>query len=255
LNKSGLLFLTTASLFFLAGCDTRLGHIGRAPDMSNIELSNETVPEANSVKVPLPDPKMSPPEERADASSLWENGNDSLFGDQRAAEVGDILTVNINISDRASLSNQTARSRNGNEAINPPTVLGYESRLDEILPGINPEDLPEGNLIDLGSTSSSSGQGSVDRNEDIELKVAAMVIDSLPNGNFVIAGRQEVRVNYELRELRVAGVIRPEDITKSNSIEYDKIAEARISYGGKGQLTDVQQPRYGQQVMDVILPW
>lgn len=249
------IIICLASVTFLAGCDTRLGHIGRAPDMSNIDLSEETMPETNSVKVPLPVSQQKQPKAGSDASSLWDTSNSSLFGDERASKVGDILTVNIDISDKASLSNQTARSRNGSDAVNGPTILGYEDQLDKILPGINEEDLPEGNIIDLGSSSSSTGQGSVNRNEDIELKVAAMIIEELPNGNFVVAGRQEVRVNFELRELRVAGIIRPQDIAKSNDIGYDKIAEARISYGGRGQLTDVQQPRYGQQVMDVILPW
>ena len=124
-----------------------------------------------------------------------------------------------------------------------------------MLPNIVAEDIPTESLVDLGSTSSSVGNGSVARNEKINLKVAALVIDKLPNGNLVIAGRQEVRVNFELRELRVVGIIRPEDIGSTNSIDYDKIAEARISYGGRGQITDVQQPRYGQQVLDVLLPW
>jgi flagellar L-ring protein FlgH len=77
----------------------------------------------------------------------------------------------------------------------------------------------------------------------------------LPNGNLAIVGSQEMRVNYELRNLQIAGIIRREDITRENTIDYEKIAEARLVYGGRGQVYDLQQPRYGEQVLDVLLPF
>ena len=141
--------------------------------------------------------------------------------------------------------------RTNNEKAGLPNFFGLESRL----PAILPDAVDPSSLVDLDSSSTSSGNGTIQRNERIAMRVAAVVTQVLPNGNFVIAGRQEVRVNYELREMRIAGVIRPEDISNANTIEYDKIAEARITYGGRGQITDVQQPRYGQQVLDVILPF
>jgi flagellar L-ring protein precursor FlgH len=165
--------------------------------------------------------------------------------------VGDIVTVAIEIEDNAEISNTTTRSRSSAEESGLPSFLGFESQLDNFLPqAVDPD-----SLIDLSASGSSEGAGSVERDEDINLRIAAIVTQLLPNGNLVIAGRQEVRVNYEVRELQVAGVIRPEDITSTNEIQFDQIAEARIAYGGRGQISDLQQPRYGQQIFDVLWPF
>ena len=151
--------------------------------------------------------------------------------------MGDILTIDIQINDEAQLSNATARSRDAGRSIGAPTLLGYENHLDRILPGISSDQLPSGDVVDLSATSSAGGTGTIDRAESIKLKVAALIVQELPNGNLVVAGRQEVMVNSELRELRVAGIIRPQDIERDNVISYDKIAEARITYAGRGQIS------------------
>ncbi|GIK99675.1 MAG: flagellar L-ring protein [Alphaproteobacteria bacterium] len=195
---------------------------------------------------------MPPPvTEERQANSLWRTGSRAFFKDQRASQVGDILTVIIEIEDRARLNNSTNRSRAAGESADLSAFLGFESQLDNILP----DEVDPTNLVDANSDSNTTGAGSVNRREDINLRVAAVVTQVLPNGNLVLSGRQEVRVNYEVRELLVAGIIRPEDITSTNQVDYDKIAEARISYGGRGHITDVQQPRYGQQVFDILFPF
>ncbi|MDC0739458.1 flagellar basal body L-ring protein FlgH [Cognatishimia sp. SS12] len=220
------------------------------------EMDPQLVPEVNRVSVPLPPTQPHSRPKRAEASSLWSRGTSSFFDDQRAQAVGDILTVVINIDDDASLKNESERSRSSSQAVQDPSFLGYGGKIASILPGISASDLPTGgNIVDLGNTSSSGGAGTIKRNEAINLRIAAIILKELPNGNFVIAGRQEVKVNQELRELRVAGIIRPEDISTANTVAYDKIAEARIAYGGRGQLTVVQQPRYGEDFLDVILPY
>ncbi len=184
-------------------------------------------------------------------NSLWRPGSRAFLKDQRASEVGDILTVVIEIEDDASISNSTNRSRTAGEDASATSILGYEASLAQVFPSaIDPT-----SLIDLDSSSNTQGAGSVNRDESINLRVAVLVTQVLPNGNLVIAGRQEVRVNFEVRELQVAGLIRPEDITSSNTISYDQIAEARIAYGGRGQITDVQQARYGQQLYDIFWPF
>ena len=185
------------------------------------------------------------------ASSLWSGGRQSLLGDRRAVQRGDILTVVIEIDDSAEISNATDRSRSGSEQMGVSNLFGIPQRIDRG----QPDGAGMGNAVDLSSSGQSAGQGSVRRNEELALRIAATVIDVLPNGVMRIEGSQEVRVNFELRELLVSGYVRPADISRQNEITYDKIASARISYGGRGQISDVQQPRYGQQVADILLPF
>ncbi len=186
-----------------------------------------------------------------DAASLWSSGRQSLLGDRRAVVRGDILTVTIEIDDKAEFSNSSTRKRAGSDSLAIPSLLGLPQRIAPIL--------PEGATLDpavsTSSSSTSSGDGSVRRKEKLTLRVAATIIDVLPNGVLYIEGSQEVRVNFEIRELLVAGYIRPEDISRQNEITYDKIASARISYGGRGSISDAQQPRYGQRFLDKILPF
>lgn len=237
----------------LAGCSRYTDH--RDPQLSGMVLDAETMPEATSIRVPQPAPDTLHIPYRAEAASLWRPDAQSFFEDNRAAAVGDILTVVIEIDDEAQLENESERSRSSGNEVDGATFFGYESNLDRYLPGLDPEDLPSGSLVDLSANSASRGAGSIERNERIRLRVAAMVLQELAGGNLVIAGRQEVRVNNELRELRIAGIIRRVDVDMTNSIPYDRIAEARISYGGKGQLSRVQQPRYGEDALDVVLPY
>ena len=238
--------LVTASL--LAGCSAadRLADVGRAPALSAIE-NPTAAPGYRPVDMPMPTPEPAV----YNANSLWRTGSRAFFNDQRAARIGDILTVNVAITDSAKLDNESERSRDNNEGFQLNALFGLESVITRALPA----DASADALVNLDSDSASEGSGSIDREEQITTTIAAVVTQILPNGNMVIEGRQEVRVNFEKRELIVAGVVRPEDIASDNTIESSKIAEARISYGGKGHISDVQQPRYGQQVMDILLPF
>ena len=228
-----------------AGC-AKIDHLGKPPSFTPNMESDE--------KVAMLDPGLplrAEPRRAIDAASLWSGGKQSLLGDRRAMQRGDILTVVIEIDEKAEISNSTSRSRNGSESMSVPQLLGLPQRIDG--------DLPDGasmaNAVNLNSSGSAGGDGSVKRKEKLELRVAATVMQVLPNGVLEIQGSQEVRVNFELRELLVEGYVRPEDISRQNEITYDKIASARVSYGGRGQITDVQQPRYGQQVLDAVLPF
>ncbi|MCC5995746.1 MAG: flagellar basal body L-ring protein FlgH [Oceanicaulis sp.] len=185
------------------------------------------------------------------ANSLWSANTTTFFGDPRASYVGDVLTVRINISDRAQVQNQTTRARQTSERSNLTNFLGGEAALDAIFnDAIDPA-----NLTRFGSNSSTQGSGSVNRSETITMTAAAIVVDVLWNGNLVIHGRQEVRINNEVRELLISGIVRPQDIAADNSIDHQKIAEARVSYGGRGHISEMQRPPIGQEVYNLLWPF
>lgn len=242
-SLSPLGVLAAASLT-LAGCASLPGVAD--PQLSPVSNpANLTGGRIITMPTPAYEPEVYAP------NSLWRAGARSFFNDQRADAVGDILTVNIRIADRARVQNSTSRSRTASQSAGISGLFGFEDRLDAVLPNaVDPEA-----LIGLDSAGQSSGTGQVNRAETIELTVAAVITDQLPNGNFVIAGRQEVRVNSELRELLVSGIVRPEDISADNAIEHTQIAEARISYGGRGDISAVQRPRIGQRVVEAVAPF
>ncbi|MEA2829851.1 MAG: flagellar L-ring protein FlgH [Bradyrhizobium sp.] len=229
-----------------SGCSSidRLSQIGENPKLTAIE--NPTAqPGYKPVQMPMPKPETV----SYNANSLWRNGSRAFFKDQRAARIGDLLTVTVNITDKANIANETQRSRTNKEDSGITDFAGSK------LLGVQAQKVLPGRLLTADATSSSDGKGSVNRQEALQTNVAAVVTQVLPNGNLVVEGKQEIRVNFEIRELIVAGIVRPEDIQSDNTIDSSKIAQARIAYGGRGQLSDVQQPRYGQQVMDVLLPF
>ena len=229
----------------LAGCSD-LGQVGRAPEFTPLEGSYQHHAMYSN---PLPlDAEADTP---TDEASLWTAGRSSLFGDRRAGRRGDIMTVVIEIDEKAEISNSSGRSRSGSQTMAVPQLFGIPQRIDENLP----TGASMATAVATNSTSTFSGTGSVARNEKLTLRVAATVVEELPNGVLRIEGQQEVRVNNELRELIVTGYVRPADISRQNEITYDKIAGARISYGGRGQISEVQQPRYGQQITDILLPF
>jgi flagellar L-ring protein precursor FlgH len=241
LSGTLLAFVSVAS-----GCSSidRLSQIGENPKLSSVD-NPTTQPGYKPVQMPMPKPETA----SYNANSLWRNGSRAFFKDQRAARIGDLLTVTVNITDKANIANETQRSRTAKDDSGITDFIGSKTL------GATAQKVLPGRILTADSTSSSDGKGSVVRQEALQTNVAAVVTQVLPNGNLVVEGKQEIRVNYEIRELIVAGIVRPEDIQSDNTIDSTKIAQARIAYGGRGQLSDVQQPRYGQQVLDVLLPF
>lgn len=232
----------------LSGCNAldRISEIGQPPRMAPIEDPTGK-PGYIPVKMPMPVTHAG----SRQANSLWQTGARAFFRDQRATRVGDILTVVISINDKAQLQNQTKRERSNGENSKLEGFLGYEQQLQKWLP----DAVASNDLVKLNSTGTSDGKGSIDRQEQVNLRIAATITQVLPNGNLVISGKQQMVINYDMRELQISGVVRPEDISSNNTVNYDQIAEARITYGGSGQVMDIQQPRYGQQLYDIIFPF
>lgn len=240
------LLMLIAPLFLTLGACSDLAQVGRPPDFSPLAPNLEHHALYN---VPLPE--VTERRRATDTASLWSSGQRSLLGDRRASLPGDILTVVIEINDQAVISNSSSRGRSGSQSMGVPQLLGLPQRIDRHLPA----GASMANAVAIDSASTFQGSGSVSRNERLMLRVATTIIERLPNGVVRIEGSQEVRVNNELRELIVTGYIRPEDISRRNEIAYDRIAGARISYGGRGQISQMQQPRYGQQIADIVLPF
>ncbi len=238
--KNGAAFMAIAAA--LAGCSAvdRIQNIGATPKLAPI-----TNPQQGQVMLPMP-PQPATPRQ---ASSLWQTNAHSFFPDPRATHVGDIITVDITIADSGQISNTTTRTRQNSDAANLTNFFGLENQLASAT-GADPS-----KLVNMGSSTANTGAGSVNRSETINLTLAALVTQILPNGNMVISGHQQVKVNTEMRDLQISGVVRYEDVTQDNTINLSQIAEARISYGGQGQITDVQQPRYGSQLFDILMPF
>jgi flagellar L-ring protein FlgH len=235
-------------LLAASGCSmfTRLSEVGSYPEMSTIN-NPQGQPGYRPVNLPMPTPQPA----LDNPNSLWRSGARAFFKDIRAKDVGDTLTVRLKLDDSAKMNNGTKRKRDDKEAMGLDSLLGYELKLGKFLP----KGADNADLFRYSSKSNTDGDGDIGRSEKIELTFAAIVTQVLPNGSLAILGRQEVRVNYELRELLLKGVVRPQDIEADNSISHERIAEMRVAYGGRGTLSDLQQPRWGTQIMDILMPF
>ncbi|WP_419728353.1 flagellar basal body L-ring protein FlgH [Lichenicola sp.] len=241
-SQISLLPFMLAGLLGGCGALSRLSDLGRPPTMTPI-----TDPTAARTYRPLTMPMPPLEQAPADLASLWRPGSRAFFKDQRAAQTGDLLTVLVDITDAADVEDNSTTSRTGSEAMGVPSLFGIKQKLVQSALGAN--------SLSTNSANSNASTGQIKRNETVTLRLAGTITQVLPNGNFVVSARQEVRVNSELRILQVSGIVRPQDITADNTVTHDRMAEARISYGGNGQLTDLQTPRYGQQLLDVLLPF
>ncbi|NHO15977.1 flagellar basal body L-ring protein FlgH [Acetobacter peroxydans] len=228
-------------LMGLSGCSglADMSEMGHPPRMTRTSDPTQA-PEYRPVTMPMP-PLQPPPTE---VGSLWRPGSRAFFKDQRASQVGDLIKISVVIADNAAVTNNTSASGSGSENFGIPSLFGFQGKA-----------LSSSSALDTSSSSANTATGTISRNETVTLSLAGTITQVLPNGNFVVVARQEVRVNGELRQLMVSGVVRPQDITEDNTVTHDRIAEARISYGGRGQLSKLQTPRYGQQVLDSVLPF
>ena len=256
------------SLFLVSCTDSmkQLKRVGKIPPMSKVEVPvNQTANTVDSEKAYIAHVKKT--------NSLWKPGSTTFFRDNRAWNIGDIVKVVVEIKDSAKVNSATKQSRNSEDDLNVETLFNnskntkatvvttpnasqvLQSEAASKLPIPLLQDTLLGTLVDLKSKYTHNGAGNINRQENVTTQIAANVMQVLPNGNLVIFGHQEVRINYELREIKVAGIIRPKDISATNAINLDQIAQARVSYGGRGVVSDVQNPKLGAQVLEIIKPF
>jgi flagellar L-ring protein precursor FlgH len=238
-----------AALAPLCACST-VREAVRGPELAPVGYPSVLVPRDQAVLGSARDGMPGP----ASANSLWRTGARTFFQDQRASRVGDILTVDIEIDDSAKTTNNSTSSRTNGTTAGIPHLFGLESSIGRLLPP-GTQNIDPSQLIETATTTNNAGAGAVNRAEKINLTIAAVVTQVLPNGNLVIQGTQEVRTNAELRQLTVAGIVRPEDISSANTIKHSQIAEARISYGGRGDISRVQKVPAGQSLVEKFYPF
>ena len=243
LTAYGLVALT------VTGCNvlSRLSEVGDGPELTKI-VNPVARPGYRPVSLPMPTPQVA----EENPNSLWRAGAKAFFKDHRAKEIGDVVTVKLEFTDKATFDNTTTRERDDQELTKVPQLFGLEAEFAKVLPQAV---APATALLSFDNAHTTKGVGKVDRKEVISLTFAAVVTQILPNGSLVIVGRQEILVNSELRELMVTGVVRPSDIDSDNTISHEKIAEMRVAYGGSGTISQLQQPRWGTQIWDIIFPF
>jgi flagellar L-ring protein FlgH len=246
IRQLAIIVITGIMTGMLGGCFSAVNDVGRPPQMSPVG-SGLNPDRGAFLTQPAPAVAYKP------GNSLWQDSSAELFRDQRAMKIGDVVTVKISIKDNASMVNNTHGKRDASRNLEMNDTVGMSA---SDVAGSHIKTNINGFLTakNHGYTESKA-EGTLTRSENIDLLVAATVTEVLPNGNLVVSGQQEVRVNFELRELKVAGVVRPRDISAENAIAYDKVAEARISYGGRGPVQVIQQPGVGQQLMDIFAPF
>jgi len=244
-----LIVIATLSM---SGCNllTRLSEVGDEPQISQIQ-NPQARPEYKPVSLPMPAPRVA----EDNPNSLWRSGARAFFKDHRAKKVGDQVTVLMSLNDSATFANRTERARINSEDADVTDFLGLEAELNKVLPQAVGDAGVGGQIVNFNSAHSTDGDGTITRSEALSLTFAAIVTQILPNGSLVIMGRQEVRVNAELRELMVTGVIRPSDIDSDNTISDNSIAEMRVAYGGRGTLSGLQKPRWGMEMWDILFPF
>lgn len=237
----------------LSGCQNmldRLDHINQPPPMAAVQNPQEK-PGYKPMTWPMPETQ--PPSQQY-ANSLWQPGARAFFRDGRASRVGDILKVIVKINDKLQFNNQTQAKRETGDTTIANNALGLEHKI-KMIPLLPAKSVNPASLIDITSNSDTKGTGTIQRQDIVTTQVAVMVMQMLPNGNMVIEGKQELTMNQDVREVGVRGVIRPQDISADNTIDSTQIAEARITYTGRGQLQQAQQPRWGEQIVDTISPF
>ena len=235
----------------LGGCSATLEKLNNIDKPAPVSKLEDPTTKSGYKPLSWPMPENTPPPKQY-ANSLWQPGARAFFRDGRAARVGDILKVTVRINDKLQFINQTEGKRTTADLAGAANSLGVAEGLLSAVPALKGS---PSSLVGLTGNMDVKGTGTVNRQDVVTTQVAAIVTQMLPNGNMVIDGKQEMLMNQDVREVAISGVVRPQDINSDNSIDSGQVADARITYTGRGQLNDVQKPRWGGQVIDAISPF
>ncbi len=244
MNKNKKIIALALGSLALAGCSETM-----RPQMSSIPETLNNAMAQNQIATTVIIPEAAKPAH----GSLWQPGSKQFFKDSRAHTVGDIVTILVSESAEAESEANTETTRKQTAGSN----IGNTANLEGLLKArhiIDPVATAK-NLLDTDSDRSYTGEGKTDRKDSLTASIAAVVTQVLPNGYMMIQGKREVVVNYELQELQIQGIVRPEDISANNTIPSSKIAEARIFYAGRGIVNETQTPQYGVRFLDKVLPF
>lgn len=242
--RAGSMFALVA---LVTACATKPLEIGREPDLSAVGAGLQSSPLTVSPGT-ASTPADPPAKGGTPGGSLWRDRGADFFKDPRARRPGDIMTVAISVKDKASFDNSSKRSRDASHGFG----LDVSHKMD--IGGAATAGSAKADSA-LKANTAQDGKGAIARSESIDLRIAAVVTGVLPNGNLIIQGSQELRVNYELRVLTVSGIVNIADIKADNTISYERIAEARMSYGGRGRIMEVQQTSWGHPLIDLVFPF
>lgn len=238
-----------AFALMLCGCDLpqRLSSIGEAPQLSHIQDPTR-LKGYQPITMPMPYGQDTIPSGKT--PSLWQTGAQAFFKDQRAYKIGDIITVKVHIDQDESIEMTPTINRQNQGIATYNSMFGLEKAAANAFGAASTP-----NVLNVTSNPQLTGSAKYEVKDKMTFQIAATVVQILPNGNMVVDGRQEMRLVNEVREVMIKGIVRREDISASNTINSEKVSELRISYGGRGDLSDMQSFPWGQQIANKLLPF
>lgn len=199
---------------------------------------------------PLPPP---PPQSAPElpTGSLWSNNSGSPFRDIKAARVGDIITITVSEVSNATktAATTTARTKKYDGLFNAAGMSAGSTGT------ANPVGVVKFGPYEGKFGSSFEGSGSTNRTDSMSAYMTATVVDVLPNGNLIIRGSRWTKTNDEMQQTILEGVVRPNDITRNNTVLSQNIADAKIFVVGKGPVAQHQKPGWFLQVVDFLSPF
>lgn len=200
------------------------------------------VPPKDPEFAPVAPASLTPPPQNN--GSIYQSGYDMrLFEDNKAARVGDILTIRLQELTQARKADNLSAKKDVDVLMSVPVIAGYEL---SALTGNDPK-------TEIAAKRDVSGDGRANQSNSLIGDISVTVVEVLPNGNLKVRGEKRVTLNQGNEYIRLSGIVRPVDIDTSNTISSDKVADATIMYTGDGAMADVS--KMGWLTRIIYSPW